>query len=52
MIRQFSKKVSKHNAAKDWHADDLVVQREALKLEMDRGASINYVKNKGGRVFK
>ena len=49
MIRQFSKKVSKHNAAKDWHADDLVVQREALKLEMDRGESINYVKKQWER---
>ena len=35
MIGQISR-ISKHNMAKDWHADDLVIQREALKVEMDR----------------
>ena len=35
MIGQISR-ISKHNMAKDWHADDLVIQREALKIEMDR----------------
>ena len=28
--------ISKHNFVKDWHADDLVIQREAVKIEMDR----------------
>ena len=35
MIGQISK-ISKHNKAKDWHKDDLILQREALKLEMER----------------
>ena len=33
MIRQFSRKISKHNMVKDWHMEDIEAKEEALKRE-------------------